>query len=425
MSNNMKYLNFLQPKKKNLIAAANKNTNPFVIKSAIDQIVEYLRKITRSDDNQDYKTIISEMKNHLNHKDVELLIKLTHEIPDIDKFIVKLEKEKYNWRRQIEDDYCTDVEDARLSLCTSDYLAFIVGKKYDLHRLINGNSFWSKVYSDIDHDLTMILVKDNLLCKLEADQKAHVPVNYALSMFFIYDKKVALAKFKKILNNDQTHRLETLYQAEYFLTVAKFFDRIKLNFIPKINTSNNTDPVAYSNENGEYITREEIDAITNKEDYFNNKPFKIGVEYLLNPRHFLKKSVFEKCFLLFFILIDQDFEEKNVKILISCLTEINPPYTEHEISNAQFQINNFINDHQLKDELIKLFYYFEFNQVLYKFTSRLSVSIPFFFNKVEGIGGDTIKSRLYRKDVDMSFKINSHNDIITYLKTTSPCKSSF
>lgn len=425
MSNNMKYLNFLQPKKKSLITEVNENTSPFIIKSAIDQIVEYLRKIPRSEDNQDYKTIISEIKNHLDHKDVELLIKLTHEIPNIDKFIVKLEKEKYFWEDQIEHDYHQEQKDARLSLCTSDYLAFTIGKKYDLHRLINGNSFWSKVYSDIDHDLTMIIVNNELLCKIESDQKAHVPVNYALSMFFIYDKKVAIAKLKRILENDQTFRLEALHQAEYFLTVAKFFDRIKLNFIPKINKSNNTRPVAYSNEYGEYITREEIEAITNKEDYFNNKPFKIGVEYLLNPRNILKKSVFEKCFLLFFTLIDQDFEEKNVKILISCLTEINPPYTEYEISNAQFQINNFINDHQLKDELIKLFYYFEFHDVVYKFTSRLSVLIPFFFNKVEGIGGDTIKSRLYRKNVDMSFNINSHNDIITYLKTTSPCKSSF
>lgn len=414
MSNNMKFLNFLQPKKKSLIAAANENTSPFVIKSATDQIVEYLTKIPRSNDNQDYKMIISEIKNHLNHKDVELLIKLTHEIPDIDKFIVKLEKEKYNWRRQIEDDCWKDVEDARLSLCTSDYLAFIIGKKYDLHRLINGNSFWSKVYSDMDHDLTMIIVKDNLLCKLEADQKAHVPVNYALSMFFIYDKKVALTKFKKILNNDQTYRLEKMHQAEYFLIVAKFFERIKLNFIPKINTSNNTDPVTYSNENGEYITREEIEAVTNKEDYFNNKPFKIGVEYLLNPRNILKKSVFENCFLLFFTLIDQDFEEKNVKILISCLTEINPPYTGYEISNAQFQINNFINDHQLKDELIKLFYLFDIYFITFKSISRLSILIPEFLNKVDGIGTDTIKS-IYRIKGNVLFRSKSHSNIIAAL----------
>jgi hypothetical protein len=411
----MKYLNYFQPKQKSCIVDANSRTSPFVIKSAIYQIIEYLKKIPKSDYNQDYNTIISEMKNHLNHKDVELLIKLTHDIPDIDKFIVKLEKEKHYWEGQIEHDFYLEREDARLSLCTSDYLAFIIGKKYDLNHLINGNGFWSKVYSNIDHDLTMIIVKDNLLCKLEADQKAHVPVNYALSMFFIYDKKVALAKFKKILNNDQTYRLETLYQAEYFLTVAKFFDRIKLNFIPKINTSNNTDPIAYSNANGEYITREEIEAITNKEDYFNNKPFKIGAQYLLNPRNFLKKSVFENCFLLFFTLIDSDFEEKNVKIFISCLTEINPPYTGYEISNAQVQVNNFINDHQLKDELIKLLHNFEIYFITYKSISRISVLIFKFLNNVNGIGPDTIKN-IYRIKGNVYFRNKSHSAIIATLK---------
>jgi hypothetical protein len=410
----MKYLNFFQPKKKSLIAEVNENRSPFIVKSVIDQIVEYLRKIPRSEDNPDYKTIISEIKNHLDHKDVELLIKLTHEIPNIDKFIVKLEKEKYFWEDQIEHDYHQELEDARLSLCTSDYLAFTIGKKYDLNLLINRNSFWSKVYSDIDHKLSLILLQNNWLCLLEGNQKAHVPVNYALSMFLIYDTKVALSKFKKILNNDRIYRLEAAHQAEYFLIVAKFFDKIKLNFIPKINTSNNTDTVAYSNENGEYITREEIEAITNKEDYLNNKPFKIDVEYLLNPRNFLKKSVFENCFILFFTLIDQNFEEKNVKILISCLTEINPPYTGYEISNAQFQINNFINDHHLKDELIKLLYNFEIYFITFKSISRLSVLIPEFLNKVEGIGPDTIKS-IYRIKGNVLFRSKSHSDIIATL----------
>lgn len=408
-------LNFLKQKGKSELLEVKRKTNTLIVKPAYDQIVDNLKSISEFDDNTDYYWVITEMKNHLNYKEVELLVNLTNDLPNRSTFLSALEKEKYYWKEEIRLEYFKDLENAKLSLCTSDYLAFIIGKKYELYLLMDKSSYWNQYYKSFDSDLNLHIIQENVLCGLEGNQKAHVPVNYALSMFLLHDKNTALAKFKRILSNDREHRLETLHQAEYFLITENFFSRIKLDFIPTINFSNHLNPINLKNKDNQYITKEEIKIIIDKEDYFNKRPFKIGVEYLLNSRKILKKNEFDECFHLFFNLIDPSFKKDYIQILISCMTEVNPPYSDYEISNAQFQINNFINHHQMKDELIKLLYFLDIYFVTYKSISRLSVLIPEFFNKVDGIGADTIKG-IYRIKGNLKFKNQSHNKIITALE---------
>lgn len=401
--------------KRKTFKAEQKETD-FIIISPIDQILNRLKSISKSKNIKDYERIISEMMSNLKYDEIELLIHKSFDLKNRDVFLAALEKKKYNWRAEIENDFLKNNEDAKLSLSTSDYLAYIIGRKYDLHILSHSTNFWKEYYKALENDLNLLLIQNKLLASLEADNKVHVPINYALSMFLLYDKNIALPKFKRILNNDKTSRLDTNYQAEYFITVGKFFDRIKLNFIPKIDFKNQFYPIKLENEDNEYITRDEVQIIIDKEDFFNKRPFKIGIEYLLNSRNISKKNEFDECFYLFFNLVDPSFKKLYIQILISCMTKVNPPFSDYEISNAQFHINNFINHHQMKDELIKLLYFLDIYFVTYKSINRLSVLIPEFFNKVDGIGADTIKN-IYRIKKDVYFKNKTHNKIITILES--------
>ena len=384
----MIFLNFLKQMGKSGLLEAKRKTNTLIVKPVYDQIVDNLKSISDSDDNSDYYYVITEMKNHLNYKEVELLIDLTNDLPNRNIFLSALKKEKYFWESKIESDYFKDMENAKFSLCTSDYLAFIIGKKYDLHLLINENNFWSKIYTDIDLELNIILLKNNLLCNLEGSQKAHVPVNYALSMFLLYDKKIALPKFKRILNNDRMHRLETLHQAEYFLTVDKFFDRIKLDFIPLINYLNQLDPINFDNINNQYITRNEIQFIIDKEDYFNKRNFVIDKKYLLQSVNICDEKKLKELYFTFFNFFDNKISKNQIDVLYSCFTEINPKYDEFQIKFIRVKLIKLINEKEIAKDLIYFSYYLVTN-VLDSSYEKIKFLTSTFFN-TKGLSSSTI-----------------------------------
>ena len=435
MSNNMIYLNFLNFKKKSTVQEEISKASNFIVKSALTQIVEYLEEIQISTKNQDYKIILAEIKNHLKHKEVDLLLKLIVNLPNKEKFLFKLEKEKYYWQGEIKDEYKKDLEHAKLSLCTSDYLAYVIGIKYDLHLLLlNENSYWSEIYNDIDHDLSLILLPNNLLCKLEGNQKAHVPANYGLSMFLIYDKKIALQKFKRILNNDRTYRLEAAHQAEYFLTVEKFFDKIKLNFIPKIisnstellNENNTQDEnrnyvynfntMLFTNENEQYITKEEIKLIIDREDYFNKASFLIDKKYLLANMPMQQKKRIKKLYFVFFnYYYPDEISKHQIDVLISCFTEVNPKYEELQIKTVRNQLSTLINDKNLTKELAFFSYYLVTN-VLENSREKIKFLTATFF-KTKGISTSTLSDVFSdRKDKDKSYDTELPEKLISEIE---------
>jgi hypothetical protein len=417
----MRYLNFLKPQEKSKIPEVTTKANTFNVKSALDQIVEYLGKIPLSAINQDYKLILDEIKNHLKYKEVELLLQLIVDLPMKENFLSRLEKEKHYWHGEIDDEYKKHLEHAELSLCTSDYLAFIIGTKYDLYVLINNNSFWSEIYTDIDHKLSLIILQNNLLCKLEGNQKAHVPVNYALSMFLIYDKKVALPKFKRILHNDRIYRLEPLHQAEYFLAVDKFFKRLKLPFIPKILSNftglsdenktqeeiitylNYFNSIIFSTENAQYVTKEAIEAIIDKEDYFNQRNFLIEKKYLLPHMQIEQEERIKKLYFAFFnFFCPNKISKHQIDILFSCFTEVNPKYEELEIKTVRNYFSMLIKDKNLTKELAYMSYYLVTN-ILDNSREKIKFLTSTFF-KTKGISISTLSDIFSdRKDKDKSY----------------------
>ena len=127
-------------------------------------------------------------------------------------------------------------------------------------------------------------------------------------MLSVYIKKV-----KRILSSDRAHRLEVSHQAEYFLTVDKFFSRIKLNFIPQINHTNQSDPINFENTNDQYITREEIKILIDKEDLFNKREFCVDIKKLLTPRNITNRELIVESYFMFFKSLDSTLKRKNIE----------------------------------------------------------------------------------------------------------------
>lgn len=375
--------------KRKTFKAEQKETD-FIIISPIDQILNRLKSISKSKNIKDYERIISEMMSNLKYDDIELLIHKSFDLKNRDVFLAALEKKKYNWRAEIENDFLKNNEDAKLSLCTSDYLAYIIGRKYDLHILSHSTNFWKEYYKAFENDLNLLLIQNKLLASLEADNKVHVPINYALSMFFIYDKNIALPKFKRILNNDRMHRLEPLHQAEYFITVGKFFDRIKLNFIPKIDSLKQLNPINFENKDNQYITRDEIKIIIDKEDYFNKRNFVIDKKYLLQSVNICDEKKLKELYFTFFNFFDNEISKNQIDVLYSCFTEINPKYDEFQIKFIRVKLIKLINEKEIAKDLIYFSYYLVTN-FLDSSYEKIKFLTSTFFN-TKGLSSSTISN---------------------------------
>lgn len=386
-------------------------TKKFGVISPLKQIINEVKFISISNNEEKYHNVIFEMKKHLNYKEVESLVHLSQNFSNWDTFMSRLENEKYFWKKEIEFEFHKDLENAKISLCTSDFLAFIIGKKYGLHQLINENSLWNNIYKNLNLNLDNFLLNEKCLCNLEASQKAHVPVNYALSMFLLFDKEKALPMFKRILLNDKNQRLETFYQAEYFLIYERFFDRIKLDYIPKINPSPSPETIYFNNIDKKYITKNEIKLLIDSGDYFNKREFIVDPKILLTPRNILKKEILKESYVRFFKSIDIKFESKNIDILISCFTEINPGYDEFEIKHTRFILHSLLNVNKNHKNFIALNFYLLESFVLFESGNSLAFLFAEFFNDVYGMKPDNIKRIFYG-----SQGVNIDNSIPNSLK---------
>lgn len=389
--------------------------DPFVIITAYEQISEKLKLILESSDRSKYKTIIDLIFWHLNYKEIESLIDSVKENSNWPVFLAEFSKEKYIQEEAIESFYLNQIEEARLSLCTSDFMAYIIGKKCDLQVLLSENSIWSEVYTIINTELNGYLIREKMLCIEESNKKAHVPINYALSMFFLHDKKTAISKFKRILSDDREHRLEVRHEGEYFLITEKFFNRLKLDFIPQINLFNDLHKISFENNENQFITKDELKIIYDREDYFNKRVFSVDIKKLLTPRNILNKELLVESYFLFFKSIDNQIDRKNIDILISCFTEKNPKYEEIEIISARRTLNALLLKPKKNSAFIVMNYYLDQRKVFHESMHNLAFLLDIFFNNVHGMRFDTNKGVFYgKKEVDIDKAISS--ELKDYIK---------
>lgn len=384
--------------------------------SLVEQISNNLKSISKSKSDNKFLLIIEQMKTFLKYNEVEILINSIENNYEYELFLNLFNKEKYFWENQIENIFFEEFENAKLSLNSSDYLAYLIGKKVDLQKLINEKKVFLKQYKNIDLDINLEILKNYDLCKIEVNQKVNVPVNYAISMFLFHDQKIATIKFKRIISDDKNNRL-TSHNAEYILIFERFFDRLKLDFIPKINPKNNYNPIEFNNAENKYITIDKLRELIDNENFFNNREFEVSSKKLLKPKNIVNLDLLKEVYNMFFKSIDDSFKKSNIDVFISSLTETNPMYDDFDIKNTRYVLNNLLTIDDKHIDFLILTYFLESENVLYKSRNILNFLFTKYFNKVRGMSNDNIKEYFFRKKLE--FKKSINNNIYLYIKSNS------
>lgn len=352
-----------------------------------------------------------EIINFLNYDQLDYLLEsiLQHDKKEIIKKIIL--QENYRWYNQIENEIKLNIKNARLSLNTSDYIAFIIGKKVELKKF-KDSIFFNDIYSRLNHILNKELIAPFTLNYFEVEQKSNVPVRQALSLFFKYEKNEAIIQFKRLLNIDRESRLDSSFQAEYFEMTRIFFEKLNLDFIPLIDISNYDNPVCLSNENGKYITKEELQLIIDKEDYFNKRGFEADIKDLIRKDKIVNKGMFTESYLLFFQNISKKVTEKHIDVLFSSFTQLNPKYNEFEIFDSRETLKKALRKKNNVREFLSLNNELLDKGIIDVSRAKLINLLSLYFNPIKGMGYDNIKHMITGAERYKTKKMLPH-----YLKT--------
>lgn len=328
--------------------------------------------------------------NYLKYRQLDDLIESIYD--DDKKEIIKkiILQENYRWYNQIEYEIKLNIKNARLSLNTSEYIAFIIGKKVELKKF-NDSIFFNDIYSKLDHILNKELIAPFTLNYFEVEQKSNVPVRQALSLFFRNEKNVAIIQFKRLLNIDRESRLDSSFQAEYFEMTRIFFEKLNLDFIPLIDINNYDAPVCLSNEDGKYVTRDKIQSIIDDGDYFNQRGFIVDIKDLIRRDKIVNKERFTRIYLIFFQNISKKVTEKHIDVLFSCFTQSNPKYDEFEIFDSRETLKKALSKKNSVHEFLSLNNDLLDTGVLDISRAKLIKLLSMYFNEVKGMGYDNIK----------------------------------
>lgn len=368
-----------------------KNTKKtFKIVTPLQQVLKVISE-TSIDDYVFYNnTLKYEIINNLNFEEVDTLIKKIENDQKKDVISKIIENEKYRWYLKINEQYFNEIEKTRISLNTTDFIAFCIGKKVDLQKL-KSKSLWQHISEDIDYSLNQYLIRAKTTSFFETSQRLDTTVNQGLALFFCFDKKIAITKFKRIIDYDRKYRPYASQEAEYFEAVRLFFDRLKLDFIPKIDFINTKSLIEYSNNNKKYVTQEEIQLIIDKENYFNKRAIFKDIKKIISPKHILNIEIFKTCLFMFFENIDKNITTKDIEIFVATITEINSSFDDNEMKSIQIKLNSLLMNKDNRINFIVLMDYFRYTYFLKVTTNKLSKLLSLYFNKIGGMGESNIK----------------------------------
>jgi hypothetical protein len=367
--------------------------NIFQIVTPIQQLLKAIGETSINDNVFYYNTLKYEIIKHLNFEELELLIDSIDDKSKKEVITKIIENEKNRWRPKIEEKYFDEIENSRVSLNTTDFITFCIGKKVDLQEL-KSKSLWQNIYEDIDYSLNQYLICAKTISYFETSQKLDTTVNQALALFFCFDKKAAITKFKRILKYDKTHRPHSSYEAEYFEMIRLFFNRLKLDFIPQIDFENKETLVAFSNENKKYISKEEIQLIIDDQDYFNKRTRVIDSKRILTPKQISNTTLFKNCLFLHFKELDKNISLKDIDVFVAFLTENNPSFNDVEIKSTQLTLNSLLKEQNDRDDFKELFSLLATYDILVDAKNNLAYLLSQFFNKTKGMSISSNKNIL-------------------------------
>lgn len=311
-------------------------------------------------------------------------------------------KEKYiGFQTKTDENFDLDYNRSEVSLNTGDLIAFLLAKY--LESIKSEHEYVNIIYRNIKHKTIFSLKQNIALLESELESQWFLPIDKAIYFFLLYDKNFALEKFKDVIAEDILERRTSLYQMEHFVHLEKFFARLNLDYIPKIETVGNMFGIEI-NEREKSITKEELRAMVDKGDYFNKKvPLNNYNGKLINPsKDITDYKEVEKLFSAIFkkAYVEKYSEQKYInlnanlgQIFLSNITDPYPLFSESDLILTREVTKELLLDDlsDLKNLLFTCIYLLKNHSILLRWNTLFPSLFSEYLGNPKGFSKDSLK----------------------------------
>lgn len=383
------------------------------LKDNVTQVVDFFK----NEEKIDYKETLMILLRSLNFKELkEVMFSLESNkynnlfwaSEELRIYNLIYKKFIYGFETKVKQDFLEKYEEAKISLNTGDLVAFLL-KHYFLFTQ-NSDEVLEPVINNILLKVVVCLKENIALLEKEMNHQLYVPISKALYVFFLYDKKEGKCKFNNIIRRDLESKNTSLYELEYMVTANYFFDRLNLDYIPRIDTvSEKFDLVIADKEIS--ISKEEVFNEVDKGDYFNKKVplLKLEKKYLFNNSKISKpKKTWLVLSTIINVFYEKTFDKKpsiNIgDIFIETITNPYPKYSSYELIRTREILKEMF---VLNDKFKIMFYSFfddkkedrSFNRNSFDAVrTKLPKILGEYFEGEDNFGATTVLKFLYEKN---------------------------
>lgn len=235
----------------------------------------YNNKKDISDSDLDYQRLVTILLKKTNEKQINEVIEFfRNEQPGIHKaLLLEFDQRKDNLERNAIDtkifkDFIQMFNEAKLSLNIGDQLAFLVGKYTSI--IERDKDYLSGLYFFLKKWIATEISRKLLELETIIEAKKAIPLNNAFHLFFLYKKDIAERLFRKILSDDKyNNRCNDNETLHYYILKDAIFDRVNLNYLPKIEVIPNAPESIQLSSQESSISKEDLLKIIDNEDNFN------------------------------------------------------------------------------------------------------------------------------------------------------------
>lgn len=272
-----------------------------------------------------------------------------------------------------------NIKEAELSLNTVDFLAYLISLRFRTSQIDKIHVGYLNDYLDLKIIQTKVLLddlKNNIFC-----------INDAFGVFFIYEKKKALAVFLnffvKLLKERPDHEIFPYLISKFH----HFFSLLGLEYIPFISRENYRNLTSEDNSNN-YIYKNEIQIAIREKEYFAKDYPLINIDFkkLLSKNNYSDEGFLRYTISKYFelVLMGKSKFINGIDIADVFLSNLSDPIPIYEISellNTKIILEKYIREENGKDSFLAFFC------CLYESSILIGIShkLPYLLEKYFGI----------------------------------------
>lgn len=326
-------------------------------------------------------------------------------------YYLSLKLDTYNFKNYIKNTFFKSLENSEKSLNTAEFIALLIGTKNKFEE--SENLKLKPIFNYLLDFVNEKLIQSIAILKTQLQHNNYSYIQKGIYSFFILDKEHAINNLKKLIIKDQIERREVEFMLDYSSVVESLFNKMEIDFIPKINYKNYLDKILTNKDQS--ISKIEVKKFIDFKDYFNTEIplIKFEITDLISPqKHIIDLQSFKKLHLNLFRKYDQNFDENILDIFYDCIFGLNS-YAPHYYINCREELINKINDFDISSDFIANYNYCYKNDILNFNQIKLSKILNSFFMDIKGF-----KISILRRDLSSEeFLLNYLPNIENFLKT--------